>query len=91
MLIDYFGLKALKASNASPKILYEIQLSPEEQLSGVLTEETLSLLSDSIEQLGDDKIGASSFIEHYLCVQTVSDKSIADCVEALIGAYLKVC
>ena len=29
-------------------------------------------------------------MEHYLGLQTVSDKAIADCVEALIGVYLRV-
>lgn len=29
-------------------------------------------------------------MEHYLGIQTVSDKAVADCVEALIGVYLRV-
>ena len=28
-------------------------------------------------------------MEHYLGIQTVSDKTVADCVEALIGVYLR--
>lgn len=29
-------------------------------------------------------------MEHYLGIQTVSDKTVADCIEALIGVYLTV-
>ena len=90
-LMKYFVFKALKTSSATPKVLYEIWISPEEQLTGALSEDTLNKVSESIERLCDDKTAANCCLENYLFVQTVPDKAIADCVEALIGVYLKVC
>jgi hypothetical protein len=73
----------------SPNILYELMIPEDEQLSGQLSRETLTDIENKL-MFGDEDRGIHSSMENFLSVQTVSDKTIADGVEALIGAYLKV-
>ncbi|XP_046981769.1 endoribonuclease Dicer-like isoform X1 [Schistocerca americana] len=73
--------------NVSPNFLYRLELSEEEQQTGVVADETIA---DVKEQLGewDQDPSVHSSMEDYLGVQTVNDKAMADSVEALIGVYL---
>lgn len=72
----------------SPNVLYEIQIPEEEQCSGCISEATKSVMQAKV--LDWETAKSQTGIEHYLGVQTVSDKTVADCVEALIGVYLTV-
>jgi hypothetical protein len=77
------------SANVSPNFLYELCISKDEQLSGQLSNETYEkILNKMLCSLEDHSIHSS--MENFLSVQTVADKTIADGVEALIGAYLKV-
>lgn len=53
-----------------------------------MTETTKNLIQQKVLnwELAESQTG----MEHYLGIQTVSDKAVADCVEALIGVYLRV-
>jgi hypothetical protein len=77
------------SANVSPNVLYELRIPSDEQLSGQLSKDTYEkILNKLLCSLEDRSIHSS--MENFLSVQTVSDKTIADGVEALIGAYLKV-
>ncbi|XP_076178399.1 endoribonuclease Dcr-2 isoform X3 [Ptiloglossa arizonensis] len=76
----------LLAAEVSPNVLYEIQIPEEEQCSGCISEATKSVMQAKV--LDWETAKSQTGIEHYLGVQTVSDKTVADCVEALIGVYL---
>jgi hypothetical protein len=76
-------------AKVSPNILYELRIPRDEQLSGCLSSDTLDSIENKLLVSHEDHSVHSS-MENFLSVQTVSDKTIADGVEALIGAYLKV-
>jgi len=77
------------SANSSPNFLYELRIPRDEQLSGQVSNETYeNILTKLLSSLEDHSIHSS--MENFLSVQTVADKTIADGVEALIGAYLKV-
>jgi hypothetical protein len=81
--------QVMLSANLSPNILYELRIPRDEQLIGSLSSETLDNIQNKLLSSPEDHAIHSS-MENFLCVQTVSDKTIADGVEALIGAYLKV-
>jgi hypothetical protein len=81
--------QVMLSANVSPNFLYELRISRDEQLSGKLSKETYeNILENMLISLEDHSVHSS--MENFLSVQTVADKTIADGVEALIGAYLKV-
>jgi len=81
--------QVMLSANANPNFLYELCISRDEQLSGQLSKKTYeSILTELLVSLEDHTVHSS--MENFLSVQTVADKTIADGVEALIGAYLKV-
>lgn len=81
--------KLMLSANVSPNILYELRIPKDEQLSGQLSSETFNSIYNKLSSSHEDHSIHSS-MENFLSVQTVADKTIADGVEALIGAYLKV-
>lgn len=81
--------QVMRDANVSPNILYELHIPVEEQLSGQLSRRTLTNIEQKMLSTDEDR-GIHSSMENFLSLQTVSDKTIADGVEALIGAYLKV-
>ncbi|OAD61482.1 Endoribonuclease Dicer [Eufriesea mexicana] len=70
----------------SPNVLYEIVIPRGEQISGLISDDTKNIIERKI--LDWETAELQTGMEHYLGIQTVSDKTVADCVEALIGAYL---
>jgi hypothetical protein len=77
------------SANVSPNFLYELHIPKDEQLNGKMSDETYeNILNEMLRSLEDHSTHSS--MENFLSVQTVPDKTIADGVEALIGAYLKV-
>ncbi|XP_060820377.1 endoribonuclease Dicer-like isoform X2 [Bombus pascuorum] len=74
-------------AKVSPNVLYEIEIPRNEQLSGRISEATKSAIQTKI--LDWETAKSQTGMEHYLGIQTVSDKTVADCVEALIGVYLR--
>lgn len=78
----------MRNANISPNMLYELHIPEEELLSGQLSHTTFTNIKQKMLSV-DDNQGVHSSMENFLSLQTVSDKTIADGVEALIGAYLK--
>ena len=74
-------------AKVSPNVLYEIEIPRDEQLCGNISEATKNAIQAKI--LDWEAAEAQTGMEHYLGIQTVSDKTVADCVEALIGVYLR--
>ncbi|CAK9806078.1 Endoribonuclease Dicer [Anthophora quadrimaculata] len=79
--------EVLLDTKVSPNVLYEIQIPHNEQLSGYISEDTKTMMQTKV--LNWEIAESQTGMEHYLGIQTVSDKSVADCVEALIGVYLR--
>ncbi|XP_020280276.1 endoribonuclease Dicer [Pseudomyrmex gracilis] len=77
----------LLEDSVAPNVLYELRIPEEERFSGHTSEDT----QNSIQQIvsGWDKGDTQTGFEHYLGVQILSDKTVADSVEALIGVYLR--
>ncbi|XP_067000048.2 endoribonuclease Dcr-2 [Anabrus simplex] len=78
----------LREANLCPNLLYEVQLPREDQLKGELSPNTKRKLEAQLLEWEHDNTLSSS-AEFYIGNHIVSDKSVADCVEAVLGAYLK--
>jgi hypothetical protein len=79
----------MRDTRINPNVLYELHVPEEEQLSGQLSPSTFMEIEQKLLSADGDG-GIHSSMENFLSLQTVADKTIADGVEALIGAYLKV-
>ncbi|KYQ55277.1 Endoribonuclease Dicer [Trachymyrmex zeteki] len=79
--------KLLTDESVAPNVLYEFQIPKLERFTGDISGDTLSMMKEIVLswEKGDKQTG----VEHYLGVQILSDKTVADSVEALIGVYLK--
>ncbi|XP_012287234.1 endoribonuclease Dicer [Orussus abietinus] len=77
----------MRIAEVSPSVLYELEIPAEERLSGYVSHATLNSIKEKI--LAWDDVKTHSSLEHFLGMQTVPDKVVADAVEALIGVYLK--
>ncbi|XP_029037837.2 endoribonuclease Dicer [Osmia bicornis bicornis] len=76
----------LLETEVSPNVLYEIQIPKTEQFIGIISETTNSVIEEKV--LNWEPAESQTGMEHYLGIQTVADKTVADCIEALIGVYL---
>ncbi|KAI4489336.1 hypothetical protein M0802_011205 [Mischocyttarus mexicanus] len=79
--------KILLDAKVSPQVLYDIEIPPGERYSGYLSDETRDNMQTKVLYAVD--VGTQTGNEYYLGTQLVADKSVADCVEALISVYLK--
>lgn len=79
----------MRDTRLSPNVLYELHIPEEEQFSGQLSPSTFTEIEQKLLGTDDDR-NIHSSMENFLSLQTVADKTVADGVEALIGAYLKV-
>ncbi|XP_044259487.1 endoribonuclease Dicer [Tribolium madens] len=77
--------KAIKNKEYSINTLFNCYISPEEQVSGNLNRKTLNDMT--IEENAPDEENSYGNMCNFLNKQLVGDKTIADCVEALLGAY----
>ncbi|XP_049872216.1 endoribonuclease Dicer [Pectinophora gossypiella] len=83
----------IETKHVRPTCLIGMSFSPSEVLSGELTDESRVLIQQRYSE-NDGTIerepmwGAQVAMQCYVRSQAVSDKSIADCVEALVGTYL---
>lgn len=71
--------------------LFTFGLTEEEQLSGQLTEATTAEILETCEELQKEENLTKetvSGMNKFLRKQTIPDKTVSDCVEAMIGAYL---
>ncbi|XP_053977112.1 endoribonuclease Dicer [Hylaeus volcanicus] len=79
--------KLLLNEEISPNVLYEIQIPEAEQFTGHISDTTFNIMQEKVSNW--KTVESQTGMEHYLGIQSVSDKTVADCVEALIGVYLK--
>ncbi|XP_033323014.2 endoribonuclease Dcr-2 isoform X1 [Megalopta genalis] len=78
--------EVLLDAEVSPNVLYEIQVPEKEQFSGCISEFTKNAIETKVSNW--ESAETQTGMEHYLGMQTLPDKTVADCVEALIGVYL---
>ncbi|EGI69620.1 Endoribonuclease Dcr-1 [Acromyrmex echinatior] len=79
--------KILMDELVAPNVLYEFLIPNMERFTGYISEDTLNMMKQTVSSW--DKRDKQTGVEHYLGVQILSDKTVADSVEALIGVYLK--
>lgn len=79
--------KILLDESVAPNVLYELRIPKEEKFTGYISESTRDIMKQTV--INWDKEETQTGYEHYLGVQILSDKTIADSVEALIGVYLR--
>lgn len=80
--------KVLLDESVAPNVLYEFQIPESERFSGYISENTRDVMQETV--INWEKEDKQTGVEHYLGVQILSDKTVADSVEALIGVYLRV-
>ena len=71
------------------EFLLDLHLSSKEQFSGTVKKTSINNLKKKKSSLSHG--GGISKLNPLLNQQQVADKTVADCVEALIGMYLQVC
>ncbi|KAJ2950977.1 hypothetical protein O0L34_g5354 [Tuta absoluta] len=77
-----------------PTCLIGLELPPEEVLSGNLSEESLQLIRQKLSADNESTLEKEPFdgvqvaMQCHVRAQAVADKSLADCVESLVGTYL---
>ncbi|XP_071570826.1 endoribonuclease Dicer [Temnothorax nylanderi] len=77
----------LLSESVAPNVLYEFQIPELERYTGYISEDTKCVMQQTV--INWDKGDKQTGVEHYLGVQILSDKTVADSVEALIGVYLR--
>ncbi|XP_026819706.1 endoribonuclease Dicer-like [Rhopalosiphum maidis] len=94
--------KIIKENNCSLEVIHQIIISKSDQITGVLSDETLNEIKKEIFKFKQfstsyisDKDAVPDF-DHslsdlFMHNQTVADKMVADCVESLIGTYVYNC
>ncbi|GLV37524.1 Dicer-2 [Carabus blaptoides fortunei] len=81
----------IETNQVSVDKLFEFTIPQKEQISGQITKDTLDDIADVVQQIAkesSEEPDNASSMNLLLGYQNVSDKTVSDCVEALIGAYL---
>lgn len=78
----------MKESDVTPDLLYKLVLTNNELESGQLKTETCT---EYLQKFQDDSNigGENSSMQNFLGKQHMSDKTCADCIEAILGACVK--
>ncbi|XP_048517572.1 endoribonuclease Dicer isoform X2 [Dendroctonus ponderosae] len=71
--------------------LYFISVPQEEQISGILSEETVQTIQSVQFEEDPSEEGLIQEVASLFKCNYVGDKTVADCVEALLGAYFQTC
>lgn len=81
----------MRELKAPPVRLYDLVASNEEFYNGELSKETLQVFISCLNQRSEFNISSNSdtSMQNFLGRQNVPDKTVADCVEAILGACLK--
>lgn len=79
--------KRMMDRELSIRNLFHVYVPIEEQISGVLSSDTMTDLEDIDGPVEDDEESQLCSLSGYLKHQYLGDKTVADCIEALIGCY----
>lgn len=79
-------INMIKRENLAPRTLYDLSLTDEEIRTGECKDNTLAKLLQSAQP--DNDLNAADG-HYFINKQLVSDKTVADCVEAIIGTTLQ--
>ncbi|EEB12371.1 dicer-1, putative [Pediculus humanus corporis] len=79
-------LNYIVSKNMDPSIISRLEIPQKECLTGILSEETIESNRKLIDEEGVKKLGLVK--SPFLNTELMSDKTISDVVEALIGVYL---
>lgn len=84
--------KFINEKQIRPIFLIGVQFPRDELLDGALSEDSMSIVRDKFANDSTAEIEPPEKVQNamqlYVHSQAVADKSVADCVEALIGTYL---
>lgn len=81
--------KLIVDTKMSTSVLNDIKIPIRERSSGNLSDNTMKNMKEKLLECVDDTT-LKSGREHFLGQQMLSDKTVSDCVEAVIGTYLTV-
>ncbi|XP_025190355.1 endoribonuclease Dicer-like [Melanaphis sacchari] len=92
-------MKIIKEKNCSSEIIHQIIIPKDDQMIGLISDETLTKIENeislfnqisafSISDKDDSQLVDRLLSDIFLHNQSVSDKMVADCVESLIGTYV---
>nr|XP_018899828.1 PREDICTED: endoribonuclease Dicer [Bemisia tabaci]XP_018899829.1 PREDICTED: endoribonuclease Dicer [Bemisia tabaci]XP_018899830.1 PREDICTED: endoribonuclease Dicer [Bemisia tabaci] len=89
--------EVMREAELPPEGLFQINFTEEEKITGVISEEKDVEVEKKLVELAsaaaneEEPRGRSPCSILYLNRQEVQDKNVADCVEALLGVYVKKC
>uniref|UniRef100_A0A182J388 Dicer-2 n=1 Tax=Anopheles atroparvus TaxID=41427 RepID=A0A182J388_ANOAO len=78
--------RAMVEANETPALLYRLELSTEEIQSGVVNADTIERF---LAQIQKNEVPSRSTLQSVLQVVQMSDKAVADAMEALLGVCVK--
>ncbi|XP_039299429.1 endoribonuclease Dicer-like [Nilaparvata lugens] len=76
--------------NINPRYLYEIPLSRDEIECGKLSPRTKDIIEEKLEEWEEDLDYCNYSNAHFISQQVISNKTVSDSVEALLGLYIQV-
>ncbi|XP_045535959.1 endoribonuclease Dicer [Papilio machaon] len=85
--------KFIEEKGIRPSFLLGMQFPLEDALSGKLSSESIAQIEKRYTECDgvaeqEPQFGAQNSMQCYVSVQVTHDKTVADCVEALVGTYL---
>ncbi|XP_039289133.1 endoribonuclease Dicer [Nilaparvata lugens] len=75
--------------NINPRYLYEIPLSRDEIECGKLSPRTKDIIEEKLEEWEEDLDYCNYSNAHFISQQVISNKTVSDSVEALLGLYIQ--
>lgn len=83
--------KRINQKETSLASLYHISIPVEEQITGKLSDETIKMITDVKSEEDPSEEGLIQDVASFFKCNYIGDKKVADCVEALLGAYFQTC
>ncbi|XP_066254152.1 endoribonuclease Dcr-2 [Euwallacea similis] len=83
--------KRIEDGNTSLSSLYHLSIPIEEQISGEISQKTVNSIMELRLEENPSEEGLIQEVASLFKCNYIGDKKIADCVEALLGAYFQTC
>nr|WDW26280.1 dicer-2 [Amrasca biguttula biguttula] len=80
--------ETILSAGLNPNVILNIKIPEDERASGVLSAKTMNQIGDLLEEAEDRTENCNC---PFLNIQAITDKNVSDCVEAVLGVYLKDC